>query len=362
MPSLPPPALSVSLLVLAATPLAAPAPGGDPPPLPAPPPAALGDEALGNDPVLPLAGPEDRPPTRGPSTEWEETAREEEDALPPGLAAPDSDFEPVPIEPPPIEPAPVEPPPAGRSRADRPPLDLTITPLPDSSPGSPASFPDGRDRMSIEEAFRDSGDGPPVAPWPDVPRPPRFDRSTLYGPAPYQYEPVPSSGPAPAGGRRDSAPTPRWDGVWDTTYASVTGHLVRGEVRLSGGGGTILGGEGRITDVTVARATETRDGAATGRATGNVVVRARWTMNDFAGTLAWTVSPGAEPGAPPRFTGEWRLTAAPPGTWRTTGAWSGTRVTNPSPRPNATATILADPPPAGGSYRLPGQPPGPPRR
>ena len=326
-----------ALLVLAATPFAAPAPGGDPPPLPAPPPAAL-----------------------------------EEDALPPGLAAPDSDFEPVRIEPPPIEPASVEPPPAGRSRADRPPLDLTITPLPDPSPQSPASFPDGRDRMSIEEAFRDSEYGPSVAPRPEFSRPPRFDRSTLYGPAPYEYEPVPSfgpapaTGPAPAAGRRDSAPTPRWDGVWDTTYTSVTGHLVRGEVRLSGGGGMILGGEGRITDVTVARATDAANGGANGRETGpnsgNVVVRARWTMNDFAGTLAWTVSPGAEPGAPPRFTGEWRLTAAPPGTWRRTGAWSGTRVTNPSPRPNATATILADPPPAGGSYRLPAQPAGPPRR
>ena len=122
--------------------------------------------------------------------------------------------------------------------------------------------------------------------------------------------------------------------MWDTAYDSVTGHRVLGEVRLSGPGGTILGGEGRLHGVTYEL---TGDGLP-------AVVRGRFTMNEFSGTVRWTVRPGDRPGEPPRFAGGWTLEAAPPGTWNRTGTWSGVLSPRPpSAPPRRGAAIVAEP-------------------
>ena len=146
---------------------------------------------------------------------------------------------------------------------------------------------------------------------------------------PRRFDPAPT---APAG-----PTTELWDSVWDTEYTSVTGHRVRGEVRLSGAGGSILGGEGRLHGVTYA----TTGGGLP------AVVRGRFVMGDFSGTVGWTVRAGERPGDPPRFAGGWTLEGAPPGTWNRTGTWAGVLSPRPSSAPPRTgAVIVADPPAA----------------
>ena len=171
----------------------------------------------------------------------------------------------------------------------------------------------------------------PGAYGPDTYRPdgysPEFD-----GPAPRTFTPA-----------ADRVVQSLLDGVWQTNYTSVTGHLVAGQVRTTAGGGAILGGEGTLRDVRLERT-----------ARGDVVYNARWTMNGFAGTLRWSVRDGARPGDPPRFAGDWRLTGGPPGNWRRTGSWSGTFVGPASAvPPDGRATILAEP---AGASPGPGRP------
>ena len=148
--------------------------------------------------------------------------------------------------------------------------------------------------------------GSPVGPAVGTPR-----AGDAVPPASFESRVVPADAVVPAAPPRRELIDTTVDGVWDTTYTSITGHLVRGPVRLGGVGGTILGGEGRIDGLIRER-----------RADGSTVLRGRWVMNGFHGRLAWTVTPGS----PARFTGSWRLDGGPPGDWLRAGGWTGTLV------------------------------------
>ena len=339
------PGAVLSTCLGAALSTAAPAPAQEsPPPLPAPPLPA----------PPPLAAEEAPPPLPAP-------ARQDPDREFPGLAAPDpsesapsassssSSADDGPALPNPSGGTrPGAAPPAGPARPAFDPSALEADP-PAAGPESFGSVPGVRvDARPLapapEEAFRFD----PV---------PRFEPDREFDPAPtyepdrelepapreaFRYAPAPSAAPVPA--TAPAAPAgpaaELWDSVWDTEYTSVTGHRARGEVRLSGTGGTILGGEGRIYGVTY----ETTGGGLP------ATVRGRWTMNGFGGRLRWIVRPGDRPGAPPRLAGEWVLTEAPPGTWNRTGSWAGVLSPRPSSAPPRFGAEIVAEPPAGGPF------------
>ncbi|MFH5805976.1 hypothetical protein [Alienimonas sp. DA493] len=338
--------------------------------------AAVPTAASAADPPL-LAG----PPTVGGEEQGDADA-----APPPPLPSPAAPARetapPVPPPPPPPPSSPRDGAPAGEA------ADLTITELPGNEPQlfeeSDTADEEWRNRLAApsENAAgnrsSDASRAVPPEPQPPEPLPPlSSERESGYRPVPERnpsaaeagtslrdqypitvvppdpspvaapapefdtdrgYDRVPSATPQPdASARRPDRP--RTEGValsnsvWDTTYTSVTGHLVRGEVRFSGNGGTVLGGEGRFSNLTFTPAANGRPARIAGD----------WVMNGFTGTVAWDLLTADMTNGPPRLEGSWTLTGGPPGTWRRTGSWNGTLAADQNAPPDTTATILAEP-------------------